>query len=193
MPFAAGVESATIRRLPSDRMPFYAPRNALVVILAYVACAAGAAAVDDRYAADPKLRRFVDSMHGETAAVHLGRLVYRKRWEELLTEALYQVAPRGAWSPADPAWPAARSALADALRQQSVTWLAANRDEIRLVVNEQSVRAYTADERARVAEFFESPGGRIWRDRRAAGPPHQHDRAHDLNPPTDALRMQGSA
>lgn len=72
MPFAAGVESATIRRLPSDRMPFYAPRNALVVILACVACAAGAAAVDDRYAADPKLRRFVDSMHGETAAVHLG-------------------------------------------------------------------------------------------------------------------------
>ena len=105
-------------------------------------------------------------MHGETAAVHLGRIVYRKRWEELLTEALYQVAPRGVWSPAHPAWPAARSALTDALRQQSVTWLAANRDEIRLVVNEQSVRAYSEDERARVAEFFESPGGRVWRARR---------------------------
>jgi hypothetical protein len=28
------------------------------------------------------------------------------------------------------------------------------------------MRAYTEDERARVAEFFESPGGRVWRDRR---------------------------
>jgi|KBSMisStaDraftv2_1062788.scaffolds.fasta_scaffold157443_1 hypothetical protein len=166
VPFAAGVESATIRRRPFNPMPRRAPRNALLIILACIACAAGAAAVDDRYAADPKLRRFVDSMHGETAAVHLGRIVYRKRWEELLTEALYQIAPRGVWSPSHPAWPAARSALAEALRQQSVTWLAANRDEIRLVVNEQSVRAYTEDERARVAEFFESPGGRIWRDRR---------------------------
>lgn len=147
--------------LPFDPMPRHALRIALMVVLACIACAAGAAAVDDRYAADPKLRRFVDSMHGETAAVHLGRIVYRKRWEELLTEALYQVAPRGVWSPAHLAWPAARSALAEALRRQSVTWLAANRDEIRLVVNEQSVRAYTEDERARVTEFFESPGGRI--------------------------------
>jgi hypothetical protein len=87
-------------------------------------------------------------MHGETAAVHLGRIVYRKRWEELLTETLYQLAPRGTWTPSHPAWPAARSALADALRQQSVRWLAANRDEIRLVVNEQSMRAYNEDERA---------------------------------------------
>jgi hypothetical protein len=161
----AGVESAAIRRPPFDPM-HHVSRNLFLAVLACISCAAGAAAVDDRYAADPKLRRFVDSMHGETAAVHLGRIVYRKRWEELLTEALYQVAPRGVWSPSHPAWPTARSALADTLRQQSVTWLAANRDEIRLVVNEQSMRAYSEDERARVAEFFESPGGRVWRDRR---------------------------
>lgn len=147
-------------------MPGYASRAVLLIALAFLPIAADPAAVDDRYAADPKLRRFVDSMHGETAAIHLGRIVYRKRWEELLTEALYQIAPRGTWNPSHPAWPAARSALADQLRQQSVQWLAANRDEIRLVVNEQSVRAYSEDERARVAEFFESPGGRVWRDRR---------------------------
>lgn len=147
-------------------MPSHISRTALLIVLACFASAARGAAVDDRYAADPKLRRFVDSMHGETAAVHLGRIVYRKRWEELLNEALYQVAPRGVWDPSHPAWPAARSALADSLREQSVKWLAANRDEIRLVVNEQSMRAYTDDERARVTEFFESPGGRVWRDRR---------------------------
>ncbi len=80
----------------------HAPRNALVIILACIACAADAAAVDDRYAADPKLRRFVDSMRGETAALHLGRIIYRKRWEEPLTEALYQICGANALAVAIP-------------------------------------------------------------------------------------------
>jgi hypothetical protein len=43
--------------LPFDPMPRHALRNALMIILACMACAAGAAAVDDRYAADPKLAK----------------------------------------------------------------------------------------------------------------------------------------
>src|SRR6266542_3311559 len=147
-----------------------AARISLVVAAVLVCAASGAnaAAVDDRYAADPKLRRFVDSMHGETIAVELGRMVYRKRWEEVLTEGLYLVAPRGAWNESHPAWPAARQALADTLRPESVQWLAANRDRVRLVINDKSMRAMTEEERRHTAEFFETHGGQVWRDSREA-------------------------
>ena len=121
---------------------------------------------DDRFAADPKLRRFVESMRGEIIAVELGRIAYRKRWNEVLTESLYQISQRGTWDETHPAWPAAREALSNSLRQESVRWLAANRDEIRLVVHEQSMQQMTEDERLRTAEFFESPGGKVWRDAR---------------------------
>lgn len=83
-------------------MSRHVSRTALLILLGCLACAAEGAAVDDRYAADPKLRRFVDTMHGETAAVHLGRIVYRKRWDELLNETLYQITPRGVWDPSHP-------------------------------------------------------------------------------------------
>jgi hypothetical protein len=50
-------------------------RTALLILLGCLACAADGAAVDDRYAADPKLRRFVDSMHGETGEPQSGQIV----------------------------------------------------------------------------------------------------------------------
>jgi len=140
----------------------------LVATIVLGACAAHAAAVDDRYAADPKLRRFVDGMHGETIAVELGRMVYRKRWEQVLTEGLYLIAPRGTWNDAHPAWAPARQALADALRHESVQWLAANRDRVRLVVNDRSMREMTEDERERTTAFFATNGGQVWRDSREA-------------------------
>src|SRR6266508_4026509 len=156
-----------------------AARISLVVAAVLVCAASGAnaAAVDDRYAADPSLRRFVDSMHGETIAVELGRMVYRKRWEEVLTEGLYLVAPRGAWNESHPAWPAARQALADALRPESAQWLAANRDRVRLVINDKSMRAMTEEERRHTAEFFETHGGQVWRDSREA---YARERAYGL-------------
>lgn len=141
-------------------------RNGLLLLAMSVACASSVAAVDDRFAMDPKLRRFVESMRGEIIAVELGRIAYRKRWNEVLTETLYQIAQRGTWNETHPAWPAAREALSDALRQESVRWLTANRDEVRLIVHEQSMQQMTEDERLRTAEFFESHGGRIWRDAR---------------------------
>jgi hypothetical protein len=68
-----GVESATIRRLPFDLMPRHASRNALVIILACIACAAGERRSTIAMPRIPKLRRFAGSMHGQTVAVHLCR------------------------------------------------------------------------------------------------------------------------
>lgn len=144
------------------------PAIVAAVVVGAFAYAANAAAVDDRYAADPKLRRFVDGMHGETIAIELGRMVYRKRWEQVLTEGLYLIAPRGAWNERHPAWAPARQVLADALRRESVQWLAANRDRVRLVINDRSMREMTDDERERIAAFFETTGGQVWRDSREA-------------------------
>ena len=124
---------------------------ALASVLAFEALAAP---VDDRLAWDPKLRRFVDSTRSDVVAVDLARLHDRKRWDEVLDEALYLIAPRGAWDEKHPAWKPARNALADALRRESARWLIDNRAEIRLVVNEQSMRFLTEDERQQLSEFF---------------------------------------
>ncbi len=118
--------------------------------------------VDDRYAGDPELRRFVDSQHGVEVAIELGRLVYRKRWEEILDEALCEIAPRGVWNDKHPAWRPARAELARALREESVRWLAEHRDEVRLVVDEQSMSGLTAEERRQVTAFYESSAGRVF-------------------------------
>jgi hypothetical protein len=147
------------------------------VLLAALAVASSGIAPEDRFASDPDLRRFVDAIRGETIALDLGRLVYRKRWEEVLTEALYLVAPRGAWDEAHPAWPAARQAMADALRRESLAQLTDVRGSIRAVVHEQSLRLLTAEERRQAALFFESPGGRVWR---AARETAMHERAFGL-------------
>ncbi len=123
---------------------------------------AGATPTDDIYAADPALRRFVDSQHGEALAIELGRLTYRRRWNEVLDESLYAFAPRGTWDEKHPAWSPARDVLAQALREESVRWLAANRGEVRLVVNQQSMQGMTEDERRQTAEFFESSAGKVF-------------------------------
>ena len=67
--------------------------------------------------------------------------------------------------------------MSDALRRESVAWLAANRGRVRVVVLEQSRRGLTAEERAQAAEFFESPGGRVWLTAREMA---MHERAFGL-------------
>lgn len=119
-------------------------------------------ALEDRFASDPKLRRFVDSQHGETIAIELGRLVYRKRWNEVLDQSMYLIAPPGTWSETHPAWMPARRIIAQALLEESARWLDAHRDEVRLVVNEQSMQVMTEDERRQTTEFFESSAGRVF-------------------------------
>jgi hypothetical protein len=148
-----------------------------VALIAPCVAAICASPVDDRYAADPKLRRFVDSMHGETVAIDLGRIVYRKRWNDALDEAMYAIAPRGTWSESHPAWAPARAALADTLRRESVRWLAENRDRVRMIINENSMRELSEDERQRATEFFESTAGKVFRDRRDS---FLHEKAYGL-------------
>jgi hypothetical protein len=62
------------------RTPREAPRIACLALIAGCCSFASATTTDDIYAADPALRRFVDSQHGEALAIELGRLTYRKRW-----------------------------------------------------------------------------------------------------------------
>jgi hypothetical protein len=153
-------------------------RFGVLALASALACAAFAqSAIEDRYASDRNLRRFVDSTRGDAVAVDLARLELRKRWEEVLDETLYLIAPRGAWDEKHPAWKPARNALAAALRHDSAQWIAENRAEIRLVVNEQSMRVLSEDERRHLTEFFETPWGSVFRDRREAG---MHEKAFGL-------------
>jgi hypothetical protein len=147
---------------PRPRFRSYNARRTALCAIIGLGCVSNVGALEDRYAADPALRRFVDSQHGESVAIELGRLVYRKRWNDVLDQSLYVVAPRGTWNESHPAWAPAREALARALREESVRWLAANRAEVRLVVNEQSMRWLTEDERGQTTEFFESPAGKVF-------------------------------
>ena len=64
-------------------------------------------------------RAFVEASRAETLALLLGRLMSAKRWDVVLDETLYRLAPRGAWNPDHPAWKPARTALATALRKAS--------------------------------------------------------------------------
>jgi len=131
-----------------------------LVVVALILCTVAAARAD--YLAD-KARPIVEASHAEIRAVHLGRYMARGRWEEILDEALYTLAPKGTWSPQHPAWPAARVALARAMREASVEKLRGETGEwVRRVVNER-YSSLEPDAIAEAAAFYESPGGRVFR------------------------------
>ncbi len=117
---------------------------------------------DAQYAADPELRRFVESMGGEAYVTDIGRISYRKTWEETLADGLYLMAPRGKWNSAHPAWARAHQALADTLRRELVATFATHQQNNRRLINQECMYALTADERREAAQFFESPGGRAF-------------------------------
>lgn len=136
---------------------------AMLLVVGGSCAAAAVTAEDERYAADPALRRFVDSQHGDAVAIELGRLVYKKRWNEVLDQALYEIAPRGGtWNDKHPGWAPARAVLEHRLREESVSWLAANRDEVRQIVNFQSMRGLSDDERTQITAFYESSAGKVF-------------------------------
>src|SRR5262249_17297955 len=62
---------------------------------------------------------FLEASRAEAMALLLGRHMSAKRWDVVLDETLYRLAPRGAWGPDHPAWNPARDALAIALRKAS--------------------------------------------------------------------------
>jgi hypothetical protein len=130
------------------------------VVIALLVSAVSAARAD--YLAD-KARPIVEASHAEIRAVHLGRYMARGRWEEILDETLYTLAPKGTWGPKHPAWPAARVALAKVLREASVEKLRGETGEwVRRVVNER-YSSLEPDAIAAAAAFYESPGGKVFR------------------------------
>jgi hypothetical protein len=111
-----------------------------------------------------KARPIVEASHAEMRAVHLGRHMARGRWEELLDETLYALAPKGTWGPEHPAWPKARAALAQALREASVKALQGETGRWIRQVCDERYSSLDPDEIARAAAYYESPAGRTFRD-----------------------------
>jgi len=111
-----------------------------------------------------RARPIVEASHAEIRAVHLGRHMARGRWEELLDETLYSLAPKGKWGPDHPAWPTARAALAKALREASVKALQGETGALIRKVVDEHYSSLEPDEIARAAAYYESPAGRTFRD-----------------------------
>ena len=110
-----------------------------------------------------RARPLVEASHAEIRAVYLGRVMSQGRWNEILDEALYTLAPKGRWGPEHPAWPAARVALAKAMREKSVVELEGETGKwVRDVINERF--SLQPDQVAKAAEFYRSPGGQVFRD-----------------------------
>jgi hypothetical protein len=133
--------------------------------LTFVLLVAAATTARADYLAD-RARPLVDAAHAEIRAVYLGRWMSRARWEEILDEALYTLAPKGRWGPEHPAWPAARAALAAAMREASVADLRGDTGRlVREVVNEHYSSLEPA-ESAQAVAFYQSPGGETFRELR---------------------------
>lgn len=111
------------------------------------------------------VRPFVEASRSQTIAVLLGRYLVAQRWDELLNETLFLIAPRGAWDDSHPAWAPARAALATAMRQASVEHLNGNLGEmLHDVVRDHAPS--DPEERARATAFYLTPGGQAFLDNR---------------------------
>src|SRR5262245_62845802 len=88
------------------------------------------------------------------------------RWNEVLDEELYAIAPKGAWSEKHPAWRAARAWLAMAIRRESLSRLDGDAGRMLHEVVIEHYSSLSSDERARTIAFYESPGGQAWLDLR---------------------------
>jgi hypothetical protein len=108
----------------------------------------------------------VAAASADTFATNLGRYMLQGRWNELLDEELYTIAPKGAWSEKHPAWRAARASLAMAIRRESLSRLDGDAGRMLHEVVIEHYSSFSADERARTIAFYESPGGRAWLDLR---------------------------
>jgi hypothetical protein len=110
-------------------------------------------------------RAFVEASRAETLALLLGRLKSAQRWDVVLDETLYRLAPRGAWGPEHPAWQPARAALATALRKASAECAKGQAGEMLYHVVRDHAPSDAA-ERAEAVAFYRSPGGQAFLDRR---------------------------
>jgi hypothetical protein len=108
----------------------------------------------------------VAATRADTLALNLGRWMTQPRWEELLDQALWRVAPRGVWGPSHPAWPAARTAMAAALQPRTVERLDGDAGRLLHEVVVEKYAGLRPEERAEALAFYASPGGRVFLDYR---------------------------
>ncbi len=109
-------------------------------------------------------RPVVDAAHADALATNLGRYMLEARWNELLDEALYTIAPKGAWNEKHPAWRAARAALGLAIRRESVARLDGSTGRWLHEFVSERYSSLSPEERARTIAFYESPGGQAFLD-----------------------------
>lgn len=121
-------------------------------------------AVPARADMEADARPVVDAAHADALATNLGRYMLEARWNELLDEALFTLAPKGAWSEKHPAWRAARAALATAIRRESVPRLGGDAGRLLHEIVSEKYSSLSPDERARAIAFYESPGGQAFLD-----------------------------
>src|SRR5215813_9950259 len=118
-------------------------------------------AAADTSAIGQDARAFVEASRAETLALLLGRLKSAQRWDVVLDETLYRLAPRGAWGPEHPAWTPARAALATALRKASAERAKGEAGEMLYHVVRDHAPSDAA-ERAEAVAFYRSPGGQAF-------------------------------
>jgi hypothetical protein len=122
-------------------------------------------AVADTSEVGQNARAFVEASRAETLALLIGRYRSAKRWDVVLDETLYRLAPRGAWGPDHPAWKPARAALTLALRKASAERVTGEAGEMLYHVVRDHAPSDPAERAAAVA-FYRSPGGQAFLDRR---------------------------
>jgi hypothetical protein len=148
------------------RLPFRALAAMLSMALAQsVGGEPSPHAAADTSAVGQDARAFVEARRAETLALLLGRRLSAKRWDVVLDETLYRLAPRGAWGPDHPAWTPARTALATALRKASAERAKDEAGEMLYHVVRDHAPSDPA-ERAEAVAFYRSPGGQAFLDRR---------------------------
>jgi hypothetical protein len=114
-----------------------------------------------------RLRAFGAASRADTLGLLVGRVLVEKRWNEILDEMLYAVAPRGAWDERHPAWKPARAVLAAALRRATAARAAADPGRlVHAVVVDYYLDGPNAEERERATAFFASHGGTVWLETR---------------------------
>lgn len=116
---------------------------------------------------DIRLRPFGIASRAEALGLLVGRVRVEQRWNELLDEILYDVAPRGAWDPGHPAWKPARAVAAAVLRRESaVHYEKETNRSIKNVVADYYLDVLDEDGRREATAYFQSPGGQVWLESR---------------------------
>jgi hypothetical protein len=84
-----------------------------------------------------------------------------------ITYSLYQLRPSGVWDESHPAWKPAKKALLELMAPDTSTWLNEfwNQNAKKIVVSDLHY-AFTEPEGLALLEFAETPGARLWFNRR---------------------------